>query len=86
MDEEMKALDSRKTWELVSAPIDAVVVSCRLVFTLKYRSDGFVDRYKARLVTKGYSQTYGIDCFEIFSPVTKMNSIKILFSIAVNLL
>jgi len=86
MDEEMKALDGRETWELVSVPTDVVVVSCRWVFTLKYRSDGFVDRYKVRLVAIGYTQTYGIDYFEIFSPVTRMNSIKILFSIAVNLL
>ena len=37
MDEEMEALTSRGTWELVSAPTDAVVVGCRWVFTLKYR-------------------------------------------------
>jgi len=44
-----------------------------------------VDIYKARLVAKGCTQTYDIDYFEIFSPVVKMNSIRILFSIAVNL-
>ena len=44
-----------------------------------------MDRYKARLVAKGYTQTYDIDYFKTFSPVTMMNSIRIVFSITVNL-
>jgi len=70
---------------LVLALSDAVIVGCRWVFTLKYCPDGSVDRYKATLVAKGYTQTYVIDYFETFSPVARMNSIRILFSIAVNL-
>jgi len=85
MDEEMEALAFRGTWELVSAPTDAVIIVCRWVFTLKYRLNGSVDRYKSRLVAKEYTQTYGIDYFETFSPVARMNSIRILFSITVNL-
>ena len=86
MDEEIEALASRGTWELVLAPTDVVVVGCRWVFALKYRPDGSVDRYKVRLVDKSYTQTYGIDYFKTFSPVAMMNSISILFSITVNLL
>ena len=56
-----------------------------LVLYFKVHPDGSVDRYKARLVVKGYTQTYGIDYFETFSPVAKINSIKIPFSITVNL-
>ena len=62
-----------------------MVVGCRWAFTLKYRPDESVDRYKARLMTKGYTQTYDIDYFETFSPVVRMNCIRILFSITVNL-
>ena len=54
IDEEMEALASRETWELVSAPTD-VVASYRWVFTLKYRPNGSVDTYNARLVAKGYT-------------------------------
>jgi len=85
MDEEMEALASRETWELVSAPTDEVIIDYRWVFTLKYHPDGSVNKYKASLVAKGYTQTYSIDYFKTFSPVTMMNSIMILFSIAVNL-
>jgi len=60
MDEEIEALASRGTWELVSTPTDTVV-GCRWVFTLKYRPDGSIDRYKGRLMAKNYTQTYGID-------------------------
>ena len=56
MDEEMEALASRGTWELVSTPTGAVVVGC-WVFTLKYRPDDSVDRFKSRLVAKGYTWT-----------------------------
>jgi len=67
---------------LISAPTD---VGCRWIFTLKYRPNGFVDRYKSKLVAKGYTQTYGIDYFETITSVAKKNSIRILFSIVVNL-
>jgi len=54
IDKEMNALISRETWELVSVPTD-VVVGCRWVYTLKYRLDGSVDHYNARLIAKGYT-------------------------------
>jgi len=81
----MEALTSRGTWELISAPTNAVVTGWRWVFALKYSPDGSVDRYKVRLVTKGYTQTYDIDYFETFSPIARINFIRILFSIAANL-
>jgi len=55
MNEKMKALTFRETWELVLVPTDAVVVSCRWIFALKYRLDGSVDKYKVRLVAKSYT-------------------------------
>ncbi|KAL0344087.1 UNVERIFIED_CONTAM: Retrovirus-related Pol polyprotein from transposon RE2 [Sesamum angustifolium] len=85
MDDEMSALISRGTWELVEVTPDTDVVACRWVFTLKFRADGTLDRYKARLVAKGFTQTYGVDYFETFSPVARLNSIRVLFSLAVNL-
>ena len=85
MDEEMRALDHNQTWELVRLPKGKKPVGCRWVYTIKCNSDGTLERYKARLVARGYTQTYGIDYLETFAPVAKMNSIRILISLAVNL-
>ncbi|KAJ7967937.1 Retrovirus-related Pol polyprotein from transposon TNT 1-94 [Quillaja saponaria] len=85
MVEEMKALSKNDTWELASLPYGKRAIGCKWVFTIKRKADGTIERYKARLVARGFTQTYGVDYQETFAPVAKMNSIRVLISCAVNL-
>lgn len=81
---EMRSFEKNNTWELVAFPKGHKTVGCKWVFALKYKSDGSLHKYKAKLVAKWFTQTYGIDYSETFSPVAELNTIKALLSVAVN--
>lgn len=70
----MKALEKTGMWELVDQPINKKITRCKCVITEKYKEYGTVDEYKARLVTKGFTQTYGVDYIETFAPIAKLNT------------
>lgn len=84
MDEEMEAMRSNNTRALTPLPAGKKVVGCRWTYAVKHKSTESVDKFKARLVTKGYTQTRE-DFHETFFPMVKLNFIRILLSIAVNL-
>jgi hypothetical protein len=81
MDEEMAMLNANVTWELVVLPKDKKIIRCKCVYKVKHNVDEFVNIYKARLVGKGYAQTYGIDYEETYSLVVKMTTVKIIIAI-----
>jgi Reverse transcriptase (RNA-dependent DNA polymerase) len=82
---EMDALEKNDTWKLVTLPEGKKTVGCKWVYTIKYNAEGKIERYKAKLVVKGYTQTYGIDFQDTFSSVAKLNSIRVLLSLTANL-
>ena len=83
--EEIRVLEKNKTWEIENLPRRKITVGCKWVFTTKYKSDGTLERYKMRLVAKGFTQTYDIDCLETFALVEKLNIVRILLSLAATL-
>ena len=58
-------------------------MGCRWVYKVKYKADGTLERYKARLVAQGFTQTKGVDFFETFSLVAKLTAIRFLLSVVV---
>lgn len=85
MQEEIKALIQNRTWDLVPRPPTTNIVGSKWVFKTKLKEDGTIDRYKARLVARGFSQIPGLDFGETFSPVIKHTTIRMIFSVAVTL-
>jgi hypothetical protein len=81
MNEDYCSLMENDTWDLIPLPKGRKLVICKWVYRTKYASDGSVERHKAQLVAKGFSQVEGIDYNETFSPVAKMNYILLVLSL-----
>ncbi|XP_031131698.1 uncharacterized protein LOC116033084 [Ipomoea triloba] len=68
MTAEIQALENNSTWELTDLPLEKIPIGCKWVFKTKLKSDGTIERHKARLVVKGYTQQLSVDYLETFSP------------------
>ena len=80
MTEEMDVFYSNGTWELVALPPSKSLVGCRWVYTMKVGPDGRVDRFKARLVAKVYTQQYGSNYYDTFSLMAKIAFVHLFLS------
>ena len=82
MAEELAALERTDTWDLVPIPAHVRPITCKWVYKVKTRSDGSLERYKARLVARGFQQEHGRDYDEIFAHVAHMTTVRTLLAVA----
>ncbi|CAI7847330.1 unnamed protein product [Closterium sp. NIES-54] len=81
MEEEIRSLIGMGTWELVKRPRGVNIMKNRWVLTTKYRPDDSVEREKARLVVKGFTQVCGADYEKTYSPVSSYVTLRIILNI-----
>ena len=82
MNEEIRSIKKNDTWNLVALPSGHQPIGVKWVYKIKKNAKGEIKRYKARLVAKGYKQRQGIDYEEVFAPVARMETIRLLISLA----
>jgi hypothetical protein len=82
MIEELKSIEMNKTWELVKFPEGKKIIDLKWVFKTKLNLDGSISKHKARLVARGFLQTYGIDYNEVLAHVARRETIRLVVALA----
>ena len=82
MDKEIDTLEKAGTWSTVSRPTGKNIIGSKWVFRTKRKDNGTIDKLKARLVARGFTQIFGVDYFDTYSPVAKMASVRTILAMA----
>lgn len=82
MDKEIESIEKNQTWELITLPKGHKAIDLKWVFKLKTDQHGEITKHKARLVAKGYAQRQGIDYEEVFAPVTRLKTVRLILALA----
>jgi len=85
MQTELKLMKKQNVWTIVPILSNRNIVDCKWVYKIKKDSAGQITRYKARLVAKGFSQQLGTDFDELFSPVVRYDSLRLLTALSISL-
>lgn len=70
-------IEKNKTWELVDRPKDRKIIGVKCVFRTKLNADCSINKYKAKLVVKGYAHIFGVDYCDTFAPVSRLDTIRL---------
>ena len=82
MASEIAVLEANQTWTITPLPSHKRAIGCKWVYKVKYNVDSSLDRYKARLFAKGFTQQAGLDFIDTFSPIAKLTTVKTLLAIS----
>lgn len=82
MQREMESIEQNNTWKLTVLPAGRKVIGLKWIYKIKRDENGEIVKYKARLVAKGYVQEQGVDFDEIFAPVTRIETVRLLLALA----
>ena len=82
MNAEIEAIERNKTWDLTILPEGVKTIGVKWVFKTKLNENGEIDKCKARIVAKGYAQQYGIDYTEVYAPVARLDTIRLVIALA----
>ena len=81
----MKSIEKNRTWEMMELPKGKNAIGLKWVFKTKFAADGRLQKHKARLVVRGYAQQHGVDFEEIFSPVARFETVRLVLALVVQL-
>ena len=82
INEEIESFSANKTWTLVKLPAGKTTVGCKWVYKTKTDEEGKIIRYKARLVALGFAQKFGSDYDDVFAPVVRPTTLRLLLTVA----
>ncbi|KAK8921048.1 hypothetical protein KSP39_PZI020906 [Platanthera zijinensis] len=82
MDAEIASIKKNDTWRLVDPPVGHKPLRVKWVYKVKKNKDGTVEKHKARLVVKGYRQVQGVDYDEVYAPVARIDTIRLIIALA----
>lgn len=82
MDAEIKWIEKNQTWSFTLLPAGAKAIGVKQIYKTKLNELGEMDKFKARLVVKGYAQEYGVDYTKVFAPVARMDTVRMIIALA----